>query len=76
MKIAAPITSMLKISESTESTTRLGKGGVGVVGDGSGGGSDNGSRCSGDFDRKFYLLYDSRTTHLNAQDELINEFIN
>ena len=32
--------------------------------------------CSDDFNRKFYPSYDSRTTHLDAQDELINGLIN
>ena len=37
---------------------------------------DDGGGCNGDFVRKFYLLYDSRTTHFNAQDKLINGLIN
>ena len=41
-RIAAPLTSMLKTSGSTESTTRPGKGGVGVGGDGGGDGGDDG----------------------------------
>ena len=36
---------------------------------------DSGGR-SGDFDRKFYPSYDSRTTHLDAQNKLINRLIN
>ena len=40
---------MLKTSGSTESTTRPGKGGVGVGGDD----GDDGGGCSGDSDRKF-----------------------
>ena len=40
-------------------------------------GSDNdGGGCSGDFNRKFHPLYDSRITHLDAQDEFINGIIN
>ena len=62
---------MLKISESIESITRLGKGGVRVGSDGNENGShdDDGSR-SGDFDRKSYpkLQYNSCATHLNIQD--------
>ena len=56
---------MLKTSGSTESTTRPGKGGVGVGGDG----GDDGGGCSGDSDRKFHprLQLDSRATHLDAQ---------
>ena len=38
---------MLKTSGSTESTTRPGKGGVGVVGDGGGDGSGDGGDNSG-----------------------------
>ena len=46
---------MLKTSGSTESTTRPGKGGVGVCDDGGeNAGHDDGDGCSGDFDRKFY----------------------
>ena len=41
---------MLKISESTESTSRPGKGRVG-------GGGDNGSGCSGDFDMVFWVTH-------------------
>ena len=41
-RIAAPLISMLKTSGSTESTTRSGKGGVGVASDGGGDGSDDG----------------------------------
>ena len=39
-------------------------------------GVENGDGCNGDFDRKFHPLYDSRTTHLDAQDKLINGLIN
>ena len=60
---------MLKISGSTE-------GGVGVGSDGVGVGNDNGGSRKSDFDRKFYPLYDSRTTYLNAQDKLINRLNN
>ena len=70
---------MLKTSGSTESTTRPGKGGVGVGGDGGdNGGHDDGGSRSGDFDRKFHptLQYDSRATHLDVQDELITSIIN
>ena len=35
---------------------------------------DNGG-CSGDFDRKFHPLYNSCTTHLDAQDKLISGLI-
>ena len=35
-------------------------------------GVDNGGGCSGDFDKIFPPSYDSRTTHLDAQDKLIN----
>lgn len=39
---------------------------------------DNSGSHSGNFERKFYLRlwYDSRATHLNAQNKLINELIN
>ena len=40
-RIAVPLTSMLKTSRSTKSTTRLGKGGVGVGGDSSGDGNND-----------------------------------
>ena len=41
-------------------------------------GVDDGGGRSGDFDRKFHLRvqHDSRTSHLDAQDELINRLIN
>ena len=39
-------------------------------------GVDNGGGRSGDFDRKFYPSYNSCTTHLDTQDELINGLIN
>ena len=46
-KIATPLTSMLKTSESTESTTRPGKGETGVGGNGGDDGShDNGATSS------------------------------
>ena len=53
---------MLKTSGSTESTTRPGKGGVGVGGDGGGDSGDDGGRMM--------------NTHLEAQDEYINGLIN
>ena len=37
---------------------------------------DDGGGRSGDFDRKFHPSFDSRTTHLDAEDELINGLIN
>ena len=37
---------------------------------------DDGDGHSGNFDKKFHPLYNSRTTHLNAQDEFINGLIN
>ena len=77
-QIAAPLTSMLKTSGSTESTTRPEKGGVRVGGDGGeNGGYDDVGGCSCDFDRKFHprLRYNSRTTHLDTPDELINGLI-
>ena len=37
---------------------------------------DDGGGRSGDFDKKFHPSYDSRTTHLDAQDKLINGLIN
>ena len=40
------------------------------------GGDNDGGGRSGDFDRKFHPLHDSRTTHLDAQDKLINGIIN
>ena len=46
-QIAVPLTSMLKTSGSTESTSRFGKSGVGVGGDGSNdGGHDTGTTSS------------------------------
>ena len=42
-QIAAPLTSMLKISGSTKSTTRPGKGRLGVGGDGGGDDGDDSS---------------------------------
>ena len=77
---------MLKTSSTESAEPRKG-----VVGVGGGGrnraepvgkhevdGVDDGGGCSGDFDKKFHprLQYGSRTTHLNAQDELINGLIN
>ena len=44
---------MLKTSESTESTTRPGKGGIRVSGDGDDDGGNDSGGCSGDFDKKF-----------------------
>ena len=35
-------------------------------------GVDDGGSRSGDFNRKFHPSYNSRTTHLDAQDKLIN----
>ena len=78
-RIAVQPTLILKTLGSTESTTRPGKGGVGVGGNGSGnGGYDNGGGCSGDFDRKFHPMfqYNSRAIHLSAQDKLMNRLIN
>ena len=37
---------------------------------------DDGDGRSGDFDKKFHPSYDSHTTHLDAQDEFSNGFIN
>ena len=37
---------------------------------------DDGGGRSGNFDRKFYPSYNSRTTRLDAQDKLINGLIN
>ena len=39
-------------------------------------GVDDGGGRSGDFDKKFYPSYNSRITHLDAQDKLINGLIN
>ena len=39
-------------------------------------GIDDGGGRKSNFNRKFHLSYDSHTTHLNIQDELINELIN
>ena len=39
-------------------------------------GVDDGGGRSSDFDKKFHPSYDSHTTHLNAQDKLINRLIN
>ena len=71
---------MLKTSSTESAEPRKG-----VVGVGGGGrnraepvgkheidGVDDGGGRSGDFDRKFHPSYNSRTTHLNAQDKLIN----
>ena len=75
------LTSMLTTSGSTESTTRPGKGRVGVGGDGSddGGHIDGNGGRSSNFDRKVCfprVQHDSRTSHLDVQDELINGLIN
>ena len=73
------------------SSTELAESRKGVVGVGGGGknragplckhevdGIDDGGGRNSDFDRKFYpkLQCGSRATHLDAQDELINEPIN
>ena len=71
------------------SSTELAKPRKGVVGVGNSGknraepvgkhevdGIDDGSTRSGDFNRKFHPSYNSRTTHLDAQDKLINGLIN
>ena len=82
-QIAAPLTSMLKTSNTESAEPRC------VIGVGGGGRKraepvgkyevdevgDSGGR-SADFDRKFHPLYDSCITHLDAQDELINGLIN
>ena len=83
-QIAAPLTLMLKTSNIESAEPRksvVGVGGGGrnraePVGKHEVGGVDGGGGRIGDFDRKFYLSYNSRTTHLNAQDELINGLIN
>ena len=84
IRIAVPLTSMLKTSSTKLVESR--KGVVGVGGDGKNraepvgkhevDGVDDGSGRSSDFDRKFHPSYNSHITHLDTQDELINGFIN
>ena len=64
--LLAPLTSMLRTSSSTDSSISATQ----IVVDYDG--VDGGGGRSGDFDRKFHPSYNSRTTHLDAQDELTN----
>ena len=77
---------MLKTTSTKSADPRKDVVGVGVGGKNRAGpvdkykvdGIDNGIGSSGDFVRKFHLRlqYGSHTTHLDAQDKLINGFIN
>ena len=79
-RIAAPLTSMLKTlstksAEPKKSVVGVGGGGrnrAEPVGKHEVDGVDDGGGRSGDFNRKFHSSYNSCTTHLDAQDKLIN----
>ena len=83
-QIAASLLSIMKTSSIKSTKPRKGVVGVGgsgrnrvkLVGKHEVDKVNDGGDHSGNFDRKFHLLYDGCTIHLDAQDKLINRFIN